>query len=619
MSKYLALEWDEHEVRLAIAHQRGGAAVLERAFAVPLPLTGEGQSQDAASVAGAIREAIAGDSVRKIETLAVVGRPSIELKELSLPPAPDDELPDLVRFQALRDFTHLADDTPLDYLPLPVEGEEHRNVLAAAISADLLKEIRATCSQAGLELHHLVLRPCAAASLLCRHRPAPTQIRMFVDLLGDEVDLTVLDRDSPILMRTTRLPGDASQPEYTRPVFLEIRRTIASVQNKLHGRRVEAIALCGDGPSQQMLADLIRTELDLPTEHFDPFTAFELAGGMKKHMPERHSRFAPLLGMLADAAAGQRHGIDFLSPRRRPAPKTRRREAAIAVAVLGVLLVVFSLWTWYRVWSLDSEIARLGSKHTELDKYLKKNKDVPKEAAALDAWTDTNIPWLDVLYRVSSQAPKSEDVMLTALVASTGLTTGKRSEAGADLRLEGLVGDSKDRKALEDKLRSGLNAKMNIGNFEKDVKGTKYAYKFKADIKITREAVEAAREAAKKAAKAAAANGKEKEGKKESAKTEAGKTPPATETKASAPTAADAKATPSPEAEKKETPLSSEIKSAPVEADAKAAAPAAAVKSESSPAVVPSAAPAGDSAPAPASAPTPTTTSPPTTLETKDG
>ena len=226
----------------------------------------------------------------QIETLAVVGRPSIELKELSLPPAPDDELPDLVRFQALRDFTHLADDTPLDYLPLPVEGDEHRNVLAAAISVDLLKEIRATCSQAGLELNHLVLRPCAAASLLCRHRPAPRQIRMFVDLLGDEVDLTVLDRDSPILMRTTRLPGDASQPEYTRPVFLEIRRTIASVQNKLHGRRVEAIALCGDGPSQQMLADLIRTELDLPTEHFDPFTAFELAGGMKKHMPERHSQ-----------------------------------------------------------------------------------------------------------------------------------------------------------------------------------------------------------------------------------------------------------------------------------------------------------------------------------------
>jgi hypothetical protein len=121
--------------------------------------------------------------------------------------------------------------------------------LAAAISQELLGEIRSTCEQAGLELKHLVLRPCAAAALLKRHQPAAGQVRMFVDLLGEEVDLTVLDQDTPLLMRTTRLPGDASQPEYCRPVFLEIRRTIAAVQNKLHGRRVEKIWLCGDGPS----------------------------------------------------------------------------------------------------------------------------------------------------------------------------------------------------------------------------------------------------------------------------------------------------------------------------------------------------------------------------------
>ena len=112
--------------------------------------------------------------------------------------------------------------------------------------------------------------------------------------------------------------------------------------------------------------------------------------------------------MLADAAAGDRHAIDFLSPRRRPAPKSRRREAAIAIAVLAAVLVVFSLWTWYRVWSLDSEIARLSSEDTSHAKYLKKFKEVPKEAAALDDWTGSDIPWLDVMYRVSSQARRAK-------------------------------------------------------------------------------------------------------------------------------------------------------------------------------------------------------------------
>src|SRR5687768_6712438 len=178
MSKYLALEWDEHEVRIATASQHGGSAVLERAFAVPLPPREEGKSHDAKTVAAAVRDALARESLRKTETLAVVGRPSIELKELSLPPAPDEDLPDMVRFQAMRDFKQLSDEAPLDFILLPAESEEHRNVLAAAISTDLLREIQSTCTQAGLDLEHLVLRPCAAASLLCRHQPAPAQIRM---------------------------------------------------------------------------------------------------------------------------------------------------------------------------------------------------------------------------------------------------------------------------------------------------------------------------------------------------------------------------------------------------------------------------------------------------------
>ena len=139
MSKYLALEWDEHEMRVAIAeparqHGRAGARVCGRRCRRP-PRTSRTTRP---SVAGVLREALAGESVRKIETLAVVGRTSIELKEMSLPPAPDDELPDMVRFQAMRDFTQLSDDTPLDFIPLPGEDAEHRNVLAAAISNELL-------------------------------------------------------------------------------------------------------------------------------------------------------------------------------------------------------------------------------------------------------------------------------------------------------------------------------------------------------------------------------------------------------------------------------------------------------------------------------------------------
>ena len=488
MAKYLALEWDEHEIRLAIASGRGNTAVLERAFAAPLPPVAEGQTQPAGTVAKVLRDALAGESVRRLETLAVVGRPSIELKELSLPPAPDEDLPDMVRFQALRDFTQLNEDTPLDFIPLPGDNQEHRSVLAAAISQDLLGEIRSTCEQAGLELKHLVLRPCAAAALLKRHQPAAGQVRMFVDLLGDEVDLTVLDQDTPLLMRTTRLPGDASQPEYCRPVFLEIRRTIAAVQNKLHGRRVEKIWLCGDGPSQQTLSEMVKSELELPTELFDPFTAFEQSGSMRQRLPEHHSRFAPLLGMLADAAAGERHDIDFLEPRRRPAAKTRQREIAIGVAGSAVLLLCFLGWTWWRMESLDGEIERLRLRYVKLDKDVKSNKTVQKEAESLNDWLDGDISWIDEMYKLATRGPKAEDAMLTSLKAEVETKGGA---SGGKLTLDVLA---KNHPPAEKQLRSLYPETVQEGPVTVNEEKSKvYKWKFKTKSVVSRESPVAAK------------------------------------------------------------------------------------------------------------------------------
>jgi Tfp pilus assembly PilM family ATPase len=480
MSKFLALEWDEHEVRVAIASQRGASAVLERAFAAPLPPAVD-KPHEATTVGNVLREALASESLRKIETLAVVGRTSIELKEMSLPPAPDDELPDMVRFQALRDFTQMSDDTPLDFIPLPGEDAEHKTVLAAAISNELLGEIRSTCEQAGLTLNHLVLRPCASASLLQRHHPAAGQVRMFVDLLGDEVDLTVIDQDTPLLMRTTRLPGDASQPEYCRPLFLEIRRTIASVQNKLHGRRVEKIWLCGDGPSQQTLSDMVKSELDLPTELFDPFARFEQAGGMRDQLPAHHSRFAPVLGLLADAATGSRHAIDFLDPRRRPVPKTRRREIAIATVCASALLLMFIGWTWWRLRTMDNEIAALTQRANKNKAELAKNKQAVKDAEELNKWLAGDVPWLDVLYRLSKDGPKAEVAMLTGLKADVD------SKGGVKMALDVFATGSTK---FGQELRT-IYPKTQLDRILKNDKVKRYPVKFTAELTMDEEAVEA--------------------------------------------------------------------------------------------------------------------------------
>ena len=49
-----------------------------------------------------------------------------------MPPAPDNELPDLIRFQAMREFGAMQSDWPLDFIPLDSDPEQPRSVLAAA-------------------------------------------------------------------------------------------------------------------------------------------------------------------------------------------------------------------------------------------------------------------------------------------------------------------------------------------------------------------------------------------------------------------------------------------------------------------------------------------------------
>ena len=118
---------------------------------------------------------------------------------------PEDELPDVVRFQAVRQFTTLGDNWPLDFVPLGPNADGGMNVLAAAISPELLEQIRKDCSVAGITVSRLVLRPFAAAALL-KDQLGDGQCRMIVDLLRDEADLTVLIGSQVIFPRTVRLP-----------------------------------------------------------------------------------------------------------------------------------------------------------------------------------------------------------------------------------------------------------------------------------------------------------------------------------------------------------------------------------------------------------------------------
>ncbi len=421
MAKLIALEWDGREARVAVARSRPGSIVVEHAFALDLGPSDPGQTFADVSVGERVARELATRGVRYTDALVAVGRASIELRVLNVPPAPSDELPDMVRFQAMRQFSALGDDWPLDFVVLE-QTEEETNVLAAAISPEMVLQLQQTCEAGNLKPRSLVLRPFAAASLLQRSSLS-SGCRLMVDILADEADLTVVLDGKVGFMRTVRRAHIDDPEKSNRSLIGEIRRTMVAAQNQLGGRVVEGVIVCGDAEDHGTLKDQIEEQLSLPTKLLDPFESVTFDSQLRR--PVHPGRFAPLLGMLLNEVRGSEHSINFLNPRRRKeASSGTGRNLLYAGLAAGVLAVLAGgVWMFWA-----DQQSQLRAYNEEYQSLLKREpvsqKDI-KEAEKVDLWVEGDINWLDELRDLSEKYPDADEAIVTNFVATSRDTGGR--------------------------------------------------------------------------------------------------------------------------------------------------------------------------------------------------
>ncbi len=477
MPKLLALEWDAREARVAVAQTRGKEIALEEAFAVDLT-TPTGQLEDG-DVGERIAAALAAHQVGRAEALVALGRANIELRQMTVPPAPPDELPEMVRFQALRQFTAISADWPLDYVPLHSGEDDNVHVLAAAISPELVEQIRTSCQASELVPKRLVLRPFAAASLLCRHDRGTRQPpRLMVDILTDEADLTVLVDEQVVLMRTVRLPAgdrtasgdDSVGTVQSKSLIGQIRRTIAAAQNQMGGRRVEQIVVCGDGSDQETLRAHLQSELPYDVEMFDPFEQVQKRKDLQR--PEHAGRFTPLIGMLQDEAAGSAHALDFLHPRKKPEPPSRGRLHALIGTAAATLCVAAVVLVWLQFSAKKEKIAALTRRSAELVKEVEQANGQIADFDRIKAFRDSDYVWLDELYKLCDTLPQAEDLLVSRL------SVGTRTPQGGQIDISGFTDETSAIGRIDDALRSEGRQVVSASS-GRDLRRTDYQWAFK--------------------------------------------------------------------------------------------------------------------------------------------
>jgi hypothetical protein len=357
----------------------------------------------------------------------------------------------------------------------------------------------------GLTPRRMVLRPMAAASLLSRQLPdAQRRCRMMIDLLSDEADLTVLVGERVVFLRTCRLPGYGDPNAQNAALIGEIRRTMVAAQNQLGGRRVEYMIVCGNPSDHANLVERLGRELSLPVESFDPFAALPIDDELRRRLPDRHGRFAPLLGMLVDEVAGTPHAIDFLNPRKRPPPPDRRRRNIVIGAAAAAALLLVGLGIYYPFASVWAQTRAASAEASQLAPKLDAAKKKIADAAEVEKFVHGDITWLDELHRLtdSEKFPIADEAIVEQVVAST-------RDNGGSLLLEGHVREPNVINRMENSLRDPRHSVSGIGG-QSDPRGPSFGWKFKETEIITHPEVDPAATkpkapgAAKSAAPAAA-------------------------------------------------------------------------------------------------------------------
>jgi Tfp pilus assembly PilM family ATPase/Tfp pilus assembly protein PilN len=481
MPRLLALEWNEIEARVVVACGRPAHVTIEHAFVVSLRPNQPGAEPSASDVIARLAAALAARGLGRLDSLVAVGRNNVELRQFSIPPAPDDELPDMVRFQALREFNAMDENWRLDFVPIDEDPQQPRTVLAAAISPDQVAQIQTTCQGIGLKPKRLILRSCAAVSLYChRQADARPRVRLLVDLFEEEADLTVMVDRKVIFLRSARLTGDPfGNEDASRALVSEFRRTMAAVQNQLGGRKVEAMVLCGRAEKVGALADTISQRLDLPVEVFDPFEGLSCGGELRQAMPEFPGRFTPLLGMLLDELNQNAPALDFFHPRRRPEPKKHHVRYGLIGLAVALVLGLWAGYEWWQCGSLDAQIDDLRQEAASWDKQIESLKAIDKAALAVQNWQGANASALEELEWLSTSLPPSQDVMLTKLQLT-------QHPLNASATFTGYAKSSDAMKAMDKNLSQPphqLSGKSNVAQAAEK----SYSFQFNKSVLLPRE------------------------------------------------------------------------------------------------------------------------------------
>jgi Tfp pilus assembly PilM family ATPase len=478
MPKLLAVDWDRCEVRYVYASAHGAQLRILAAESVVIAEAEERSDAETAQELGTqLRAALERNHVGQTPTLVGIDRTGLELLPLTLPPAADAELPDLVANEVLRESASVADGAAFDFVALGTDSAAPRKVLAAVLPLEQRERIDAMLAAAGLQARRLLPRIFAAAALFPRLVPPSEEWHLLVHPGAEEADFLVFRGGRIVFARTARMPSTGDE-ERDAWLLSEIHRTLTVAATETgEASIVEGVYVFGGHEEYRALCERVRQDLLLPAHGVDPLEKYECPAELAVEHP---GRFAALLGMLADEGENRPPAMDFLHPHRAPRRLSRVKAAAFAAVAVLVVVLLAGGYVWQglsKQWQLNRQLA---SQLKELDGRVRQAAKTRRLAAAIQAWQAGDVVWLEELREFSERFPPARDALVLRLQMSS-LPAG-----GGLMTMQGLVRDPSLIVRLEYALRDAYHAVQSRRIQSGSRPNEEYTHLFDASIVVSK-------------------------------------------------------------------------------------------------------------------------------------
>jgi len=399
------------------------------------------------------------------------------VRRIELPKVADEELPDLVKYQAGLKSARPIDQLALDFIPLPVSDEaEARDVLITTVPKKALSDATSIIVSAGLELHCAGLSPISAGEIMLRDSGAEGQDSLLVTRHGPRVEISLFRGSNLVFSHFTQVAGEGESAD-NQAVIAAVVRSLMGLTGPVQSQDIKDAALVGSAEEFEALSPALEKRLSARVRILDPFGADGVR--VDCDIPQKRSAYAALVGSLLAQTGAKAEPINFLAPRRPPVkPDYTRRRLIIGGAVAALLALTVGGGIYLKVQELNKEIANLKREQQDNAKLLEKGAPLVERAALIEEWAADRRLWLDELIALDQELPESERAFLNRVE----FTLGTRNTP-AKLTLEGYSRDRVDAIDLgESIVKNDQRYDLRDDDQKRDDKDPYHPWKFNAEL-----------------------------------------------------------------------------------------------------------------------------------------